>query len=72
MWYKDYKSLFQVDMVKHELGVTSCELRVTSYELKALKLQLKFKSESSNSRVRIHELQVQFYYLLFQIHELQV
>ena len=51
MWYKDYKSLFQVDMVKHELGVTSCELRVTSYELKALKLQLKFKSESSNSRV---------------------
>ena len=33
---KDTKKLIGTsDMVKHELRVTSCELRVTSYELKS-------------------------------------
>ena len=36
------------DMVKDELWVTSCKLRVTSYELKAYKHNLKFKTTSSN------------------------
>ena len=47
-----------------------------SYELKAWKHELKFKSASSNPqvtssnpRVQIHELRVQLYKLRVQIHE---
>ena len=58
-------------MVKHELRVTSCELRVES-----LKAELKFKSMSWNSKARveiqIHELRVQIHKLRIRIHELQV
>ena len=35
-------------MVKHELRVTSCELQISSYELKTEKHKLKFKSSSSD------------------------
>ena len=59
-------------MVKHEL-------RVVSYEFKALKHEVKFKRASSNlwvmssnPRVQIHELWVQLYDFRIQIHKLQV
>ena len=39
-------------MVKNDLRGTSCYLGVTSYDLKAQKRELKFKSASSNPRVK--------------------
>ena len=51
-------------MVKHELGVTSYKLLVTSAKLKSMNL-------NSKVRVQIHELQVQIHELRVQIQEFQ-
>ena len=58
----------------------SCEISVTSAELKAYRHKMKFNESgssitrvtSSNPRVQIHELQVQFCESQVQIHELRV
>ena len=64
IWNLDFIDQLR-DMVKHELRVTSCMLRVNCYELK-------LKSASSNPWVQIHELRLQLYKLRIQIHELRV
>ena len=38
-------------MVRNDLRGTTCELGVTSYDFKAQKHELRFKSASSNPRV---------------------
>ena len=58
----------------------SCEISVTSAELKAYRHKMKFNESGSsitrvtcsNPRVQIHELQVQFCESQVQIHELRV
>ena len=58
----------------------SCEISVTSGELKSYRHKMKFNESgssitrvtSSHPRVQIHELQVQFYESKGQLHELRV
>ena len=47
-------------MVKHDLRVTNCELRVTSYKFNSERHELKFKSASSNPRATSSIPQVKF------------
>ena len=73
--------LFEIDdaspfsgKVKHELRVTSGNMRVQIYELRVqiykLWVQIELRVQIHDLRVPIHELRVQIYELQVKIHEL--